>query len=71
MNIEKLFVAAIFASQRRMFGGIPIEKLGSKARRQLTSHKRWDNRSTSHHTPNGARERSRRLAFKTKHGHFA
>jgi hypothetical protein len=71
MNLGKLFSAAIFASHRRIFGGVPLARLSNTARRQLTSHRGWGSRSTSHHSPNGAKECARRLAFKARHGYFA
>lgn len=70
MNFGKLFAAAVFASHRRVFGGVPLASLSNKARRQLTSHKSYS--STARIYPhNGERERARRLRFKEKHGHFA
>jgi hypothetical protein len=66
--IYALFSEAVFSQNR--FGGIPIPNLSKSAR---ANHKKnWT--GTPHrqtwHKMNGARECSRRLAFKERHGHF-
>lgn len=64
-----LFSAAAFAQSR--FGGIPLPNLTASAR---AGHKKNWTGTPSYQTKyaaNGARERSRRLTFKAKHGAFA
>lgn len=67
-----LFSAAAFTQSR--FGGVPLPNLTPSAR---AGHKKnWTGNSHNTttfapHERNGAREVSRRLAFKAKHGAFA
>jgi hypothetical protein len=64
-------VAAFAAATFTRFGGTPLPSLTPSAR---ANHKKnWTGtpRRQTTHTPNGVRERTRRLAFKAQHGHFA
>lgn len=66
-SLASVFAAAAF----RRFGGIPLPSLSASGR---ANHKKnWTGtpQRQTKHTPNGMRERNRRLAFKLKHGHFA
>lgn len=71
-GLWNLFSAAAFSQTRS--GGIPLPNLTPSAR---AGHKKnWtgnshNTTSFAPHERNGAREVSRRLAFKAKHGHFA
>ncbi len=67
-GLFSLFVGAAFSASR--FGGIPLPNLSASAR---AGHKKnWTGTPGSQtlHKMNGGRERSRRLAFKARHGHF-
>lgn len=67
LSLLSLFSAAAF----RGFGGVPLASLTPIAR---ANHKKnWTDtpRHQSIHQKHGDRERTRRLAFKARHGHFA
>lgn len=64
--LETLFALATFKG----FGGIPLEKLSNSARRRLTGSPEGHSTNIPR-THTSGRERSRNLAFKARHGHFA
>jgi len=70
-GLLSLFSAAAFASTRRVFGGIPLQRLSPKARRQYKKNHTGSHGTNSPRYHVQARACARALRFKERHGHFA
>lgn len=71
ISLMALMSAAIFASGRQVFGGVPLARLSPTVRRKHRKHFTVSHGQNAPKRHAEAKACARRLAFKERHGHFA